>query len=258
MALTDNLISYWKLDEASGDALDAHGSHTLTAANAPPSVAGKINTARSFGNATYFSKADHADLSVGDIDFTLAAWVKPGASGGNHGFLLKGDGDDLEYNLRCNTSDKFQFRVSSGTGFANLAAATSTNAFSVGTWYFIVAWHDAAGNTINIQVNNGTPDSTSYSAGSYDSAGLLYLGGDAPFTEYFDDGVLDEVAFWKRVLTSDERTALYNGGDGLAYPFTEGGGGGDSLLWLPRQQVVRPRSRWSAVPSGMTPPAFPG
>lgn len=38
---------------------------------------------------------------------------------------------------------------------------------------------------------------------------------------YFD-GVLDEFGVWERTLTSDERTALYNGGAGLAYPFSTG------------------------------------
>jgi len=31
--------------------------------------------------------------------------------------------------------------------------------------------------------------------------------------------VIDEVGFWTRVLTEDERTALYNSGDGITYPF---------------------------------------
>ena len=33
-------------------------------------------------------------------------------------------------------------------------------------------------------------------------------------------GRIDEVGFWKRVLTSSERSLLYNGGVGLTYPFS--------------------------------------
>ena len=36
------------------------------------------------------------------------------------------------------------------------------------------------------------------------------------------DGLIDEVGFWKRTLTSGERTQLYNSGNGLAYPFSSG------------------------------------
>ena len=73
MALTDSLISYWKLDEASGNATDSHGTNTLTDTNTVTSVAGKINTARYFTNANteFFTLADNASLSTGDIDFTI-------------------------------------------------------------------------------------------------------------------------------------------------------------------------------------------
>src|SRR3989304_4743325 len=33
-------------------------------------------------------------------------------------------------------------------------------------------------------------------------------------------GRIDDVGFWKRVLTSSERSLLYNGGVGLTYPFS--------------------------------------
>ena len=34
-----------------------------------------------------------------------------------------------------------------------------------------------------------------------------------------DDGLIDEVGLWRRVLTPAERTTLYNCGAGLTYPF---------------------------------------
>jgi hypothetical protein len=33
------------------------------------------------------------------------------------------------------------------------------------------------------------------------------------------NGQIDEVAIWSRVLTSDERTELFNAGAGKFYPF---------------------------------------
>lgn len=49
MAIIDNLVSYWKLDEASGNALDAHGSNTLIeTSGAIAAAGGKINGARDF------------------------------------------------------------------------------------------------------------------------------------------------------------------------------------------------------------------
>jgi hypothetical protein len=76
MALTDNLISFWKLDETSGNAIDAHGSNTLTAVASPGTAAGKIETARTFnGSSQYFSVASNASVQVGDEDFYVAGWV---------------------------------------------------------------------------------------------------------------------------------------------------------------------------------------
>src|SRR6266404_503553 len=46
--LLTNLVSYWKLDEASGNAVDSVGTNTLTANHAPGSMAGKVNGARNF------------------------------------------------------------------------------------------------------------------------------------------------------------------------------------------------------------------
>ena len=78
MALTDNLISVWEMDEASGDAIDAHGSNDLTDTNTVAAAAGKINGARDFetGNSECFLLADNTDLSMGDIDFSITAWVQ--------------------------------------------------------------------------------------------------------------------------------------------------------------------------------------
>ena len=38
------------------------------------------------------------------------------------------------------------------------------------------------------------------------------------------DGLIDEVGFWKRILTAQEKTNLYNAGAGLAYPLIESSG----------------------------------
>lgn len=221
MSLLDDLISYWKMDEASGDALDAHSTNDLTDTNTVAAGTGIINGGRDFevGNSEYFNLADNAALSVGNIDFTFTAWVKLESKVADSSIVGKGGENDLPYNLDWGTTaDRFRFRVSSATGFTNLTTATANNlgSPSLATWYFIVAWHDATANTINIQVNNGTADSAAYSAGSYDDTGAFRIGSFPFYNNYFD-GLIDEVGFWKRILTTDEKTDLYNSGAGLSY-----------------------------------------
>lgn len=220
--LTTSLESYWKLDEASGNALDADGSNAMTETSGTiGTTTGKINGARDFEDADteYFVITDNASLSTGDIDFTLAAWVQfesEQAFGAPWGKYASGQS---EYQLFYQSAtDRFVFRVSSDG--SNNTDATSNNfgATSVGVWYYIVCWHDATANTINIQINNTTANSVAHTTGVFNSTSSFGLGarGDASLPW---DGLIDEAGFWKRVLTTDERTSLYNGGAGLAYPF---------------------------------------
>lgn len=229
MALTDSLISYWKLDEASGDAIDAHGSNDLTDTNTVGSTTGVVGNCRDFerGNSEYFSLADNADLSTGDIDYTLTAWFNPESLPGNYityAIATKGTstGNQREYTVFLTTSSgvtTLQVMVSSAGTAATQVTVTSSATPTAGSWFFVVIWHDSTANTINIQVNNGTVDSTSHSTGSFDGTGPFSIGSFGGFANRFD-GLIDEVGFWKRVLTSQERTDLYNSGAGLAYPFS--------------------------------------
>jgi hypothetical protein len=225
VSLTTNLIAYYKADEASGNLLDAHsvGPYPLTANNGPGTRAGKINGGRDlvYASSQWFEHADHVDFSVGDIDFTIAGWFLSDDGTRSASFVDKSASNDLPYDLGY-TSAQFRFRVSSAAGFANLTTIVASNFGTVplSTWCFVVAWHDATANTINICVNDGTVNSTAYSAGSYDDGGKFFIGSNA-FGEHVDGGV-DEVGFWKRKLTGAEITQLYNAGAGLAYPFSTG------------------------------------
>ncbi len=224
MALVDNLISYWKLDEASGGALDAHGTNPLADSNTVGAATGKINGCRSFVYASSESLwiADNAGLSAGDVDFTIAGWMKINGTGGSMNAVAKNTASHGEYYLGFTAgSTAFKFEVYGGPGFADpLFVIAGTP--SAGTWYHVVAWHDSVNNVIGISVNGGTAVTAARTTGVHDGAGAFYLGGDA--LGNFWDGQIDEVGFWKRVLTSQERTDLYNGGAGLPYSSFSGGG----------------------------------
>jgi hypothetical protein len=236
MSLTDSLISYWKLDEASGNALDAHGSNTLTDNNTVGTAAGKINTARQFtaANSEYLNHADNTDLSTGDIDFTFAAWVyletTPAAELSYIVISKDNDAGSREYVLDINNPSTPRFYVNGGGG--GMLVSWSAN-LSTGVWYHVVGWHDATANQLGICVNAGTPVTQSTGGTAPNDGTAEFRLGNRSYSgfEGYLDGRIDEVGFWKRVLTSQERTDLYNGGAGLAYPFT-GGGGGFKAAWL--------------------------
>ena len=231
------LVSYWNLDEASGSRADSHGSNTLTDNNSTgsgvgvgcndftdnntvTSVSGVINTARQFtaANSEYFRVASSPSLRTGDIDFTIAFWVSFTniADGITRYLAVKDQPSAREWGIYKNdTGSTLHFYVThDGSTVTQTPSTTGGNAFQL-----IICWHDSVNNTINLQRNNGTVLSTSHSSGVFGTNSSLFLSGYNGSSN-FHNGAIDEMGFWKRILTAQERTQLYNNGNGLAYPFS--------------------------------------
>ena len=221
MDLLTNLISYWKLDESSGDRADSQGTNTLTDNNTVASATGKINLGADFeaGNpGESLSHADNTSLSTGDIDFSVSCWIKVESFDLTGSIACKGDnlGDEAatEWALYVNSSNELHFRVGkNGSGFGDVAWSST---ISTATWYHVVAWHDSVNNQVGIVVNAGTAATASWSAGVNDTTNPFYMGSDGSGDRQYD-GLVDEFGFWKRVLTSLEISQLYNAGAGLPF-----------------------------------------
>ena len=213
--LTDNLISFWKLDESSGDVLDAHGDNDGTNDGATPNVAGKINTAYSFdGSNDYINLPDiNADINTG---YTLSAWIKTSMT--TIGGILTRDGSPRFWQFRIRSGKINFIRFYSG-GNTNLVTADTYND---GDWHFVVAtFSSSIGSKIYVDgVEEASDDVTNE---NIEGTGTDLTIGTIERTygghEYYFDGIIDEVSFWSRYLTQEEVTQLWNSGDGLAYPF---------------------------------------
>ncbi len=214
--LTTTLTSFWGLEEASSTRADSIGGNTLTDNNTVLSATGKVGTAADFESSTSesLSHIDNTSLSTGDIDFTWAAWIKPESVGSNMAIISKDNGSVYEYEMYVDTSSLLHFYVENGGSSSNVTANTF-GPISAGSWYYVVGWHDSVTNTNNIQVNDSFVKSTAYTGGVLDNAHTFRLG--STNSSLYFDGLIDQVGFWKRVLTPSERTALYNSGSGLAY-----------------------------------------
>jgi hypothetical protein len=229
MALTDDLKVFYEL-EANGNDSHSVGPYNLTSVGSPSFVSGKVgNCAQLDGSTDYFTLADNADISLGNLDMTVAGWVYLDSVGTVSMILSKWGstgGVDQEYYLRYNNGlPGFQFAVRDsalGTGFAE---ATTFGAASTATWYFVAAWHDAANDLLGIAVNGGAANTVAHSTGSVNGTFRLELGNGSEVTGVPMNGRLDQWGLWKRVLTSQERTDLYNGGSGLSYAAMSSGGG---------------------------------
>jgi len=238
VALTDNIVAYWAMDDASGNATDSVGSNTLTenGTGGIASTTGKISNCRDFeaGDSDYFSIADNADLSTGDIDFSGYCWLNfesQATFGKWTGATIFGKWDSAvtsswEYVLYYNASNnRMEFYKSSDGSPPNIVGVTASTygAVPIGTWIFVACGHNATSNDIWISVNGGTPNTLSTSTGVYNGTCAFRVGWVDSGTSEKYDGLIDEVAFFKRDIRSD-LSSFYNGGSGLAYPFSGGGG----------------------------------
>lgn len=211
------MVSHWKLDEASGTRADSHGTNNLTDVNTVTSAAGVLGNAAEFtaANSERLSIASNATLQMGPIDFTLCAWVYLNGTGTSRTIMSKGNEYWLEYS---STGPQFRFAYVDSGGNTRDVFASTFGSPSSGSFNFVVAWYESATQTLYIQVNNGTVDSEVQVNPVNAAAGALFALGSRNGA-VFHDGRTDAVGVWKRILTSDERTRLYNSGAGLDYPF---------------------------------------
>ena len=221
MALTDNLVSYWKFDEASGTAYDSHGSNDLTNVNTCTFGTGKLNNGADLerSSSQWFSIADASQTG---LDFSTALsfslWYKPESLPAVMGCLLGKRGSGAESYYFAHITGGLRLSVDGtggGTSFDDLVVTTTiTN----GTWYHLVVTWDGATKTAKFY-KDGTQvggDQVGTNVSSiYNGTAAFKNGIDA--SGYSMDGMIDETGVWSRVLTGAEITSLYNSGTPLAY-----------------------------------------
>lgn len=228
MALSDNLVAYWSLEEASGTRDDAHSTHNLTDNATVTQATGKVGNAAQFtaANSEYLSEADTAGLSGSDRDFMILAWLYLDTTGVAHSIATKGISSSAaqgEYRFGVTNANRLFGNVSNGTT-QTTATDSVFGALTTGTWYFCEFWHDSVNNVVGIRVNrHATGNTAAHTVGVQDTASEFRLGRQQGAGTSYLNGRLDEVGFWDRILTSTELDDLYNSGNGRDYAYITGG-----------------------------------
>ena len=226
MALIDNLISYYKLDETSGTVLDAHGSNDGTNNGATPHVAGKINTAYDFDGTNDYIETSSYSITTDKVSYSF--WVKFDSISDIQYLLRHGD---YTYSSTKRSSMigwyptlKLYFAIFDNDGHIYEKKTDWTP--TTGTWYHIC---------VTVDNSDGTPDVKMYINGDLQTSVVntnenptelnsnsmpLQVGRMRSSLDRFFNGKIDEVGIWSRALTSTEITELYNSNNGLAYPFS--------------------------------------
>lgn len=228
--LLNGITNYFNFNNAIVDGSLVSTKDLLTSEvmnlNGAAFTTGKFNSAidvqtgdypRTIGTSSFnFTKA---------VPFTLSFWYKQGSEFDTRLLFSKElISPDLKgYEVYLNGGDMLLSFLGRGIPYMinnRYSAGISSN----GTWYNIVLTYDGSGSAfgVSLYVNASVKTRTvlKNTLGAYD------FNNSIPFTfgAYHNNtlpssGVMDELACWNRVLSSDEITELYNGGVGKQYPF---------------------------------------
>ena len=216
-----DLVSWWALEEDSGDAADSHGTNHLTRSGTINNADAKQGKGINFQNikGRYLSLANNASVNFGHEDFTIGCWFKPEAlyEEGDYPmpFIHKGNiGGATYYEYFLGASVSKKVRLSTRGGSKEWGSVMTT-----GNWYFAVGWHVASENKSYLQVNNGSALSyTDTQGGGTTHVDDLRIGRSVRIgVEAGIKGIVDEMFIYRRALNDDERSWLYNDGMGRAY-----------------------------------------
>jgi hypothetical protein len=196
------IVSYYKLDEASGNAIDSIGANTLTETSGTiASATGMVSNGRDFDaddtECFVISDASQTGLDI-VTDMFLCAWFKQ-ESTTQQSLISKTDtGDGSGYNLIINGAN---------TPYLYIAGATQASAVNVANGAFAHVAGNYSGATKEIYVNavqTGTSAQTSLT----DNANDFNLGARGSGAGYLD-GILDEAVICKRYFRPEEIKAVY-------------------------------------------------
>lgn len=199
MALIDNCICYYKLDETAGTtAEDETGTYDGTNNGAVIDQAGKINRCYNFPDAT--DRINTPSMTFRSVSF----W-----------FYINNLTDKNRYYL-------FDARPGAGNAYVYIDPNTNHVCFGTGANGF---------STLYLNTGSIANDVTEVSVGAWHHiAGVLTADKTADIHINAKNTNLealnsqqDEIGFWSRAITTGDIGSLYNSGDGLTYPFSGGG-----------------------------------
>tara|TARA_R110000824_G_scaffold401771_1_gene615630 strand:- start:319167 stop:321047 length:1881 start_codon:yes stop_codon:yes gene_type:complete len=215
-ALTDGLVSFWSLNEASGTRADSIGSNNVSVVgNAISSTTGKTGTAAQFQSGTtgYLSVANNSSFNTGGGDFSLSAWVYLDNRTGTQVFVSKYSASG--YALYYEPVDSAFLFSTYASGSDGITKGTALGNPSTGTWYHLTGVHDSVARTNTLRINDQYQNVITAVTNQPDTSGPFTIGAFGSGGAFVANARVDAVGFWNRKLTSGEITQLYASGSGI-------------------------------------------
>jgi hypothetical protein len=183
-------------------------AHDATAFGAPPAIAGKIGSAKSFNGINQYLTVDGTFLQVTGV-ISMKAWVYP-TSISVAQTIIHRHVNFLNYRMGVRATGKLY----GGANIRDFAAAESIASLTLNAWNLVEAGYDGS---VNFVVLNDVRTDSASGGGGYTGSGPTYIGcgedfllGPGAFPFEFFNGYIDEVDIRTIPWTQDRSTAEYN------------------------------------------------
>jgi hypothetical protein len=232
MALSTNPVSYYKLDETSGNATDSVGGFTLTNNNSVAYTAAKLNNGADFGSSnTNKNLKTTSNLGISATSAkTYAIWVKINtdpSSGTFYNMVMNcvgasGSAANFDYIAYENSAGTRRIVTSLYGGTGQTTAVYNTTLSSSVFQHIAVTYAGGTTGAQKIYLNGvlvATQNQTTTGTASGQTLGFA-IGSNTGNIQY-SSAIEDEVGVWSRALSADEISQLFNSGRANGYPLTD-------------------------------------
>lgn len=200
------IVNYWKLDETSGDRLDAISSKTLTDTNTVTYIAGMVGNAAYFtsANSETLNRAQDTDFDFGSSELTMLTWIKPkyaGAPNGNGYTMLS----------KYSSPTGWYWYINSYWFDWSFAASGSSSVTARGPSFASDTWHHGGviknGPYVKFYQDGAQIGTDQTAAATYNGANTTLKMGT--YDANYMYGGMDEFLIAKRWLRPEEIKAVY-------------------------------------------------
>lgn len=211
-----DLVAYWPfnnqdnfLDDASGNGNHLTGVNYIYNARSCKVGSGIYAETNKYAyiiDNTYLSTAANESIS-------FSVWVYINSSTTSVIFGKNATGTNRSYRLGFDyTADDKLYWYGFNNGVASVEVKTA--ALSLNTWYHVYCYYDYT-TGIGISLNNTAAVTAAFTTQANCTSNFTICRLDEG-TQHYLSGNIDELCVWKRLLTTEEITALYNGGSGMS------------------------------------------